>query len=74
MSTYLVEMNINLAVVYYNREKPNLFRINVDVILFDLKDRLDQINDRFNHRDTIMMVSVKYCRSSIDSDGSVWFI
>lgn len=41
-------MNSNLAVIYYNNnnEISNLFRINVDIIFYDLKD---QLNVRLNH-------------------------
>jgi len=40
-----------LAAVYFNGGNSNLFRVWVDVTLVDLKDQLDQINQRLNHRD-----------------------
>ncbi|KEH34624.1 hypothetical protein MtrunA17_Chr3g0110961 [Medicago truncatula] len=46
--------------------KPNLFRVWIDVTLEDLKDQLDQINKRLNHRDTRRMEDVGYQRPSID--------
>ena len=43
MITYPVDLNTMLAMVYYNEEKPNLFRVRVDVTLYGLKDQLNQI-------------------------------
>lgn len=43
MNTYSIDMNTKLPAVYYNREKPNLLRVYVDVTLYGLKDQLDQI-------------------------------
>jgi len=39
-----VDINIKLVLVYYNRVKPNMFRVHVDVTLFGIRDKLDQIN------------------------------
>jgi len=44
MISYPVVMNFSLAVVYYNKGKSNLLRINVDVTMSNLKDQLDQMN------------------------------
>lgn len=55
------------AVVYHNMGKHNLFWIHVDVTLFDLKDQLNQINGRLNHKDTRMVDCVEYHRPLVDS-------
>jgi len=47
--------------------KLNLFNVWVDVTLKDLKDQLDQINQRLNHRDTRRMEDVGHQRPSIKS-------
>jgi len=60
-------MNTNIYAVYYNRGKPNLFSIRVNVTLSCLKDQLDQINGRFNHNNIRGMDSVEYRHTSIDS-------
>jgi hypothetical protein len=54
-------------------KKSNFLRVRVDVMLLDLKDQHDQINNRFNHKDTRRMYSVEYRHPSTDSDGSVRF-
>jgi hypothetical protein len=54
-------------------KKFNLFRVRVNVMLLDLKDQLDQINNRINHKDTRRVYSVEDRHPSTDSDGSVWF-
>jgi hypothetical protein len=59
-------MNTKLAVVYYNRGKPNLFRVHVDVRLSGLKDHLHQINGHLNHIDKRKVDTVEYRRLSID--------
>jgi len=38
MDIYLVDPNTMLVVVCYNSEKPYMFRVQVDVMLVDLKD------------------------------------
>jgi len=43
MNIFVVEMNFNLAAIYYNNGKPNLFRINVDVTLFNFKINLTKL-------------------------------
>ncbi|AES65855.1 hypothetical protein MTR_2g049970 [Medicago truncatula] len=55
-------MNTKLDAMYYNMGKPNLFRINVDVTLSDLKDQSDWINGRLTHEDTRRMNNVEYRR------------
>jgi len=60
MYIYPVDRNTKLAAVFYNGGKPNLFRVWVDVMLVDLKDHLDQINRRLNHRDTRRVDGVGY--------------
>lgn len=69
--SYLVEMNFILVRVYYNKEKPHLLIMNVDVILCDLNNQLDQMNNCLNYRDTRRVIDVEYYRFSIDSDEDV---
>jgi len=69
MTAHPIEMNTILAAVYYNIEKPSLFRVCVGVTLCDLKDQVDQINDHLNHDDTRRMDNVEYRRPLINSDG-----
>jgi len=45
----------------------------VDVILSELKDRLDQLNCWLNNKDTKRMDNVECHRPSTDSNGSVQF-
>jgi len=52
MDTYPINVNTKLVAVYYNTGKPNQFRVDVDVTLSNLKEQLDQINSRINHKDT----------------------
>ncbi|AES67202.2 hypothetical protein MTR_2g088010 [Medicago truncatula] len=73
MHIYPVDLNTNLGAVYYNGGKPNLFSVWVDVTSVDLKDHLDQINRRLNHRDTRRVDGVGYRRSSIDPIGRLQF-
>jgi len=73
MAAYTIYMNTKLAEVYYNAEKSNFFRVQVDVMLLDLKDQLNQINHRLNHKDTRRVDNVEYFPPSTNSDGSVWF-
>jgi hypothetical protein len=73
MNTYPVDLNTKLAVIYYNAGKSNMFKVWVDVMLLDLKDKLNQINRRLNHKDTRRMDNVEYRRPSTDSDESVQF-
>ncbi|AES88115.1 hypothetical protein MtrunA17_Chr4g0024521 [Medicago truncatula] len=54
--------------------KHNLFKVRVNVTLSDLKDQLDQINGRLNHRGKKRVDIVEYHRLLVDSGGSVWFI
>jgi len=49
MNTYPVDMNTNLATLYYNRGTHHLFIARVDVTLCDLKDQVDQISVCLNH-------------------------
>jgi len=62
MNTYPVDVNTKLVVVYYNEEKPNIFKIYVDVTLYGLKDHQDQINGRLIHKDTRRVDNVEYRR------------
>ncbi|MCI63906.1 hypothetical protein A2U01_0085163, partial [Trifolium medium] len=57
--------------VYYNNGKPNLFSVNVDVKLLDLKHQLDQLNGRLNCCDARRVDDVEYRRLSVDSDKRV---
>ncbi|AES93736.1 hypothetical protein MTR_5g006910 [Medicago truncatula] len=65
-------MNTKLDAMYYSMGKPNMFRINVDVTLSDLKDQSDWINGRLNHEDTRRMNNVEYRRllTHMDMFGS----
>ncbi|PNY11939.1 hypothetical protein L195_g008559 [Trifolium pratense] len=73
MVTYQVRKNNHLAAVYYNNGKPNLFRINVDVTLADMKHQLDQLNDCLKCCDARKVAGVEYCRLSVCSDERVLF-
>ena len=64
MNTYPVYVNTKLVLVYYNEEKPNIFKIYVDVILYGLKDHQDQMNGRLIHKDTKRVDNVEYRRST----------
>ena len=44
VNTYTIVIKIKLVLVYYNRVKPKLFKVHVDVTLLGLRDQLDQIN------------------------------
>jgi len=48
MNIYSLKINTNIVVVYYNKGKPNMFRIHMDITLCDLKDPLEQIDGRLN--------------------------
>jgi len=73
MDIYPVDPKTILVAVCYNAGNLNLFRVRVDVTLLDLKDQLDQINWRLNHRDTRRVDDVGYRRPSIDSAGILQF-
>ena len=60
MNTYLVDLNTKLVAIYYNVGKPNLFRVQVNVTMLDLKDQLDQINRELNQRDIRRMYRSRY--------------
>jgi len=49
-----------LAAVCFNGGKPNMFRVQINVTLVDLKDQLDQINQQLNHRDTRRVDDLEY--------------
>jgi len=42
-----------------------MFKVHVDVTLSGMKDKLNQINDHLNYRDTRRMDNVEYHRSSV---------
>ncbi|KAK2356974.1 hypothetical protein QL285_094288 [Trifolium repens] len=64
----------HIAVVYFDAETPNMFRIDVDSTLSDLKQQLDEINRCcINRNDDRNVTSVDYRKPSITSDGSVTF-
>jgi len=73
MDIYPVEPNTMLVVVCFNGGKRNLFRVQVDVTLVDLKDQLNQINQRLSHRGTRKVDGVRYRRPLIDSAGILQF-
>lgn len=66
-------MNFNLVAIYYNKGALNLFRINVNVTTYNLKDQLDRLNRLINHHNKRWLVNVEYLRSSTDTNGCVWF-
>ncbi|KAK2404898.1 hypothetical protein QL285_054200 [Trifolium repens] len=65
--------NTHIVVVYYNGGNVNLFRIDVDVTLGDLRHQLTQLNGHVNHRGQRKVTDVEYCRPSVCSDGTVLF-
>ena len=67
----VIDLNTKLAAVYYNKGKPILLRIRVDVTLSGLKDQLNQINCDLHYRDTRSVDSIEYRRPSTGSDGSI---
>jgi hypothetical protein len=67
------KLNTDLATVYYNGGKPNLFRIHVDITLVDLKHRLSQFNCRHHFRNGRRVTDVEYHRPSVCSNGIVLF-
>ncbi|AES90969.1 hypothetical protein MTR_4g101770 [Medicago truncatula] len=73
MNIYPVDVSTKLFEEYYNKGKPNLFMVQVDVMFFGFKDQLDQIDGRISHRDTKRMNIVEYRLPLVDTDGSVWF-
>jgi len=60
MNIYQVDPNTMLAAVCFNGGKPNMFRVQINVTLVDLKDQLDQINQQLNHRDTRRVDDLEY--------------
>ncbi|AES61565.1 hypothetical protein MTR_1g086160 [Medicago truncatula] len=73
LNAYPVDLNTKLTTINYNEGKLNLFRVQVDVTLSLLKDQLDQINHRLNHKDIRRVDNVEYYHPSTDSYGNVWF-
>jgi hypothetical protein len=71
LNTYPVDVNTKLAAFYYNAGKPNLFRVRVDVTLFDLKDQLDQINYELNHNDIRRVDCAEYRHPLTESYGNI---
>ena len=74
MDNYSVYPITMLVEVCFNGGKPNkLYRVQVNVTLKDLKDQLNQINRRLNHRDSKRVEDVEYQCLSIDSVGRLMF-
>ncbi|MCI14760.1 hypothetical protein A2U01_0035892, partial [Trifolium medium] len=73
MDIYPVERNIHLAAAYYNRGKPYLFRINVDVTMCDMKHQLKHLNGPLNCHDARRVLDVEYCSPSVGSNRRVSF-
>ena len=67
----VIDLNTKLAAVYYNKGKPTLLRIRVDVTLSGLKDQLNQINRDLHYREIRSVDSIEYRRPSTGSDGSI---
>ncbi|KAK2443186.1 hypothetical protein QL285_014310 [Trifolium repens] len=65
----------HLAAVYFDAgTPPNMFRIDVDSTLSDLKQQLDEINRCCNNRNDDRNVTIiNYRKPSVRSDGSVMF-
>ncbi|CAJ2666686.1 unnamed protein product [Trifolium pratense] len=63
--------NSHLAAIYYNQGNSNLFRINVDVTLVDLKNQLTELSCRLHGLDQRRVTEVVYRRPSVCSDGKV---
>jgi hypothetical protein len=61
--------NIHLAAVYYNDEKSNLYRIQVNVTLGDLKNQLAQLSGRLHFRDQRRATDVEYRFPSVCSQN-----
>jgi len=66
MNIYLLDMNTKLAALDYKEVKSNLVRVHVEVTLYVLNNRLDQIKYSLNLIDTRRLDSFEYCCSSID--------
>ncbi|KAK2363246.1 hypothetical protein QL285_088247 [Trifolium repens] len=64
-------MRSHLAAIYFNRGRPNLFRINDDETFDGLKQQLNQIVNNRNDNRTVS--SLTYRKPSIGSDESVSF-
>jgi len=60
MNAYPIGLNTKLTAIYYNMGKPHLFRVLVNVTLSGLKDQLNQINSRLNHKDIGRVDNVEY--------------
>ncbi|MCH80075.1 hypothetical protein A2U01_0000837 [Trifolium medium] len=67
------QLNTHLVAVYYNRGKPNLLRVHVDVTLADLKHHLSQLNSHLHFGNERTVTDVEYRRLSVCSDGTVLF-
>ncbi|PNX96230.1 hypothetical protein L195_g019432 [Trifolium pratense] len=65
--------NSHLDAVYYNQGNPNLFRINVDVTLADLKNQLTEVNCRLHGPNQRRVTEVVYRRLLVRLDGKVFF-
>jgi hypothetical protein len=63
--TYRID--IHLATIYFNNGTPNMFRINVDVTLSDMKQQLDQINRSCNNCSNYLKSIMVNSKSSIFS-------
>jgi hypothetical protein len=57
MEIYPVKRNTHLAAIYCNKKKSNMYRINVDVMLSDLKHQPEQFNGPHDAR---MVANVEY--------------
>ncbi|XP_045830908.1 uncharacterized protein LOC123922206 [Trifolium pratense] len=67
-------MRSTLAAVYFNHEKPILFRINDGETFDGLKQQLNELNRTTNNQnDNRTVSSLKYCKPSIGPDGRISF-
>jgi len=56
LNTYQVQLNTKLGAMSYNMGKSNMFRVRANVMMFGMKDQMDQISGRLNRRDTRRVV------------------
>lgn len=66
---YLDKINSNITEFYYNDTHLLLFKIIVDVIVYDLNDHMDQMKHYLNHRNTRMVINVQHHNLSIEDNG-----
>lgn len=74
MHTYLVDLNMKLAAIYYKVENPICSRsVFIDVTLSGFTDQPDEMNNFLNHKNTRRLDNVEHRLPSTDLIGSVHF-